>query len=363
VRKPFLIVTLLAIVLSSCLHREASDGPRSQALWYVLDRGRFTRIGSIRNLSPGTLLPWTYQERVADIAYEQGKIIIGINGFGVAFLDAEKIGTPAFQYFFDESLFSRNTLTTIIPYGDEAVCHYYFNSSLNDTGQTRSRNCNFAFFPVEETMGRFVPYFLPMQAKRQGYEAVGFLPKTKLTWYIEWKKSEKVTRFDYSTYRIAGRREATISRDTYRKAFAFRDISDHSTEPSIRVLCRRIIGERGLPEADTTYHFIVKRKDTNIAERYASGASFESSDEEYEIENVPMFRDDTGVYGFSGSSKIEGILFSSGTSVEMGLPDLPERYSYSGFFVHERFVILQWEESSFYKTGNAGIAILEIHWD
>jgi hypothetical protein len=365
--KTYIIGIFIFTILLSCGNQNDTflKAAREAPKWFVLENGRFKLIPGPNALKSGTLLPWTIQERVADIAFDHGTIIFGINGFGVAYLDVNKPSNRAFHYFFDAEMFSRKTITAIIPFGDQACCHFYFNTSLSDDDRSvaQPQKVNFAFFPVEGVQDRFVPYYLPLQKKREGFEAVGFLPQTKIKWYIEWKKAGKITTFDYSLYDMGGKIESAISRDEFRAAYAFADLDDAATDPAIRNLGHEIIGRIGRDEDTTTYHFSARVKDSNLTELYAAGSHAKITDDTFEIENVAMFRDERGIYALPGNDAMLFLQYDSNKIEEMSLPDLPDGYSYSGFFVHDGLVFLQWEETAFYKTGNAGLIVTDIRWN
>jgi hypothetical protein len=355
--KPYISIAIISLILFSCSNH---DSDKRSFRWYAIDSGKFHSVPDIERLKKPSFLPWTIQERVSDIAYDSGKIVIGINGYGVAFLEEDKGTNQEFHYFFDRALFSERTLTMLLPFGDEICCHFYINTSLGagPAGKASRAGCNFAFFPAQGVLDRFMPYILPSETDQDGYEAVGFLPATKIDWYIEWKKAGAVTRFRYSQYEMSGSRETAISREQYRDAYSFKNVNLGSVPRAIKLLAREI-KKRDLPDAESTsYHFLTKDKETNLVTRYESKGDADPRDDSFEIRNVFMFIDERNAYALSDKA----ILWMEQASTdihEIELPAMPDGFRYTGLFVSDRSILLSFEESSFFKTGNAGLLVIE----
>ncbi len=360
------LVTALTIALlisfSGCNDRQGMAGKSPE--YFLLSGGRFKRVSGMTGLPARDLVAWTVQERVSDIAFDSGKILFAINGYGIAFTDTNKAG-DGFHYFFDKELFSGKTITTIIPFGDDACCHFYFNSSLsaNELSHNADDRANFVFFPVQDVMDRFTRYTLPFERVNQEFEAVGFIPVTKVHWVIEWKSSGNQTKFDYTKYDMAGRAEEKITRDEFRRAYDFKDISGIGIAEELKLISLAAAAGAGRAEGTTTYHYLLKVKETNLCERYALRAGLDPSDSDFEIVNIPMFRDERGIYAISGEDALLFIAYDSDIVRKTELPMLPSMYEYTELFVHGSDAYLPWEESIFYKTGNAGLARVYCNWN
>lgn len=66
-----------------------------------------------------------------------------------------------------------------------------------------------------------------------------------------------------------------------------------------------------------------------------------------------------GTTYFNGALKDRPIL-ANGSNIAFRLPKLPKDYYYTHFCISGDFLVVGWEESSFYKTGRSGILVVDL---
>jgi hypothetical protein len=363
-RNLFISLTIL-ITLFSCFYNKEPDKAQPEKanfIWFVIEKGKFKNIENIEALPTVKLQPWTIQERISDIVIASGKIIIGINGYGIAFLDPKNVFNSGFRYHFDPSLFTDKTFTTIIPFEDKILCHFYFNVSLSQNLPIELTDgaYNFAFLSLNDKEAHYIPLILPSQKETHNREAVGYLPVNKTEWYIEWKQALKTAvTFDYSDYDLNNHNETVISRQNFRSAYRFTDINDSSVPVGIKKIAETITKKTNCNKNTTTFHFIVKNSDTNITERYILQANVDINSNEYEIENILLCRMESQIYGLCNQESVLCANINSEKVRELLLPSLHNELSYTGLIVYKNKLFLPWEQTQFFNTGNSGLLVVD----
>lgn len=334
-----------------------------------------------RDITPGSLLPWSVQERITDIALYRDRLYFSVNGFGILTCPALKAGQVDFKTYYDHSYFEYKTLTTILPVyspgnnkiggnnetgGNEVVdeyilCHLYFNAMVfpfqPDDFLFDSANIIKLTHSKEEL---FIEELYPAPPEQvPHWEIVGFLPVNRSTFHLEWKNSQNTfTEFRYSCYSVKEQKEEEEEREDFINAYNFTPLTGEKVPGSLKFLCEKIMVDGPWETQYTTFHFLVKEKRTHITNRYIEKAMVPLTDGNFEIVTVRMFSDELGYYALTQTGLVYFTRHADPVIRQIQLPHLPEGFHYVEFFIHDNILLLTWEESVFMNVGAAGLLIV-----
>jgi hypothetical protein len=296
-------------------------------------------------------LPWTVQARISDLAALDGRLYLGVNGYGLASAaPAEQGGAPLaeFRYYYDPLLFGFRTLTALVPSGGAMTCHVYFNSLLNVIGAGKLPVRGLSLLRLHPGDGIYQQVRMPFASSHPGWECVGFAPLEAEEFLLEWKLAEpERSLFAYTRFSLATSREQPAERSEYRQAWEpLEERLPAELEELAREL-RRASGSGG------PLFLRARSAAQPLPRRFAQQPS--SRDDAGPLLEAHAFLD--GERWFLLSS--DGLLLEGGPggSTSRRLPSLPAGFQYTGLFVLGGLLFAPWEQIDFTATGAAGIFI------
>ena len=299
------------------------------------------------------VLPWTVQTRVTDLAFLGDTLYCAVNGAGIASVDLDAAGSPAFSYDYDPPIFAHRTITTLVPRHGELTIHLYYNALLNDASPEDlllRGICLVSFLPGQKDFSFLIP---PFQRKNPSWEAVGFAPLSENEFDFEWKYTDSSeTRFTYTRYRADLQVEAASTRDAYISALGSPSLSGEGVPPALSAFfqaCRT--GISGL-SADTALHFRVRSREVPIRRYFRSDPLRDS------ILVVPVFEEKANLYALLPGGQV---LMQTGTGAPRTavLPPLPAGFRYTDIVKKGGVFVVPWEQTRFTDVGEAGILLVQ----
>lgn len=347
---------------------------KNNKCWFKLEQGKLVQVKDQQNIKPGSLLPWSVQERITDIVLFKNRLYFSVNGYGILACSSLKEDRIGFTPYYDHHYFEYKTVTTLLPVyvsrdmendmknntDEHIVCHLYFNSMVFPFPQDDILFDSANIIKLTHTKDElFIQELYPVPPeKTPHWEIVGFLPVNKDTVHLEWKNSQKTyTEFRYSSYSVHEQKEKAEDREDFLHAYNFTPLSEGKTPEPLRLVCERIMAQSSRNLHDTTFHFLVEEKVSHITHRYIKKALVSITDEDFEIVTVRMFEDELAYYALVQTGFVYFIRKDDNTIRQIELPHLPEGFCYTGFFIHDKTLLLAWEESIFMNVGAAGLLL------
>ncbi|MBN2440793.1 MAG: hypothetical protein JXJ04_05590 [Spirochaetales bacterium] len=364
------IFLFLFILCTGCKNdkdlTESGDESKTQ-FWYVLNNGTVEEVSGITDRGAASLLPWTIQERITDIALYHQNLYFLVNGSGLFTISSEEDNHFIIKTLYDPGYFEYKTVTSIMPFhisgnNDGIVCHLYFNSMIFPFPIDDSLYDNANLITLTPSENRlFIEELYPLTPEQEPHwEIVRMLPVNKDSLYLEWKNSQKsYSEFKYSCYSVTRRNDREIQWQEFLAAYGFISISDKKTPEQLRLLCERVIRDSLRQKKETTFHFFVEDKESHVTTRYIKKASVPMTDADFEIITVKIFKDEKGYYALVDSGFIYYIKAGNNNIRKISLPSLPVHFHYTDFFIMNNSVFMAWEESLFVNVGVAGLLILK----
>ena len=326
----------------------AKSVPATQA-WFQLQNGQLKPVAGPREFAPTTSQPWTVQARVSDATFLGDTLYLAVNGLGLARLSGT-LDRPSFRYFYDPSLFSHRTVTTLVPRQNELVVHVYFNTLLNTAAQTDEVKRAVSLLSFDPASGEYAQVFTPFQRAHQDWEAVGFQAGDGGEFLMEWKLSgADETQFEHTRFNYATGAEVSISRDAYINALRPAAVDAGGLPASDQAFLSECRKGFFVPAGTTLDYSIRSRaKPTKVAYRWGDGSQ--------SIVDIPIFQDSGSSYALLPDA---GLLTSdsSGTYKTVRLPALPTGFHYVDVVKMSDVLVLAWEEDHFTDVGAAGLLL------
>ncbi|MBN2534437.1 MAG: hypothetical protein JXB88_16245 [Spirochaetales bacterium] len=355
----------LFVACTACIQNGHEKGNSSlkKNEWFTLEQGRLFRAEHPPAAGTKSLLPWSVQERITDIALFRDKIYFSVNWYGILACSSLNGEQAHFQPYYDYHYFNNKTITMILPVRDTEeyiLCHLYFNSMVFPYQQDDMlfNSANIVKLTHSENE-LFIEELYPVQPeKAPHWEIVGFLPVNKDMIHLEWKNSRNTyTEFRYSCYSVKEQNEKEETRKDFINAYNFTPLTVEETPESLIHIGEKIMADFSRKAGCTTFHFFLTEKISHITSCYIKAASVPMTDENFEIITIKMFEDEQGYYALMQS----GVVYFTGkddTEIRrISLPALPEGFHYTGFFIHDNILVLTWEELEFMNVGAAGLLL------
>ncbi|MBN1697161.1 MAG: hypothetical protein JW881_06585 [Spirochaetales bacterium] len=357
-----ILALLLLPLILSCIIQDNKGRMNDDSRWYRLRKGTLTAIRFPQATDDRTFLPWTIQERITDFSIFNGRLFFTVNGYGLVALSES--GNPRYVStpLYNEETFKYKTMTSLIPVKEALLCHLYFNTTLFpfDIASITTRNENLIKLIPGENICHIQPVLSPTQIEKSGWELVTFLPADTYRYYCEWKlSSETQSEFDYSIYDLNEKKETKITRDDFREAYHFVRFDEAGVEENMKTLCRYCIDKSGYDPGVTTFHFLVKSKQTNLIRRLVHEAPISIKSRLFELITIHMFSDEQKIFALLPDGHLLSVDKRSGLKHKQRLPDLPEGFFYTGFFINNGTIFASWEETQFIKVGAAGLLVIK----
>jgi hypothetical protein len=355
-----LLLALLIILAAACRNQENSiPSPGPEGRWYQLEEGRLEAVSGPAAFLPVPFQPWTVQSRIADLASLGGEIFLAVNGHGLAALQPAA-GNPGssdrIRYFYDPTLFAHRTISTLIAEPETLLCHLYFNRILNTVPAESLLLQGISLVrhhPAQDVYELIIP---PFQDRHPDWEAVGFLPRSRERFLLEWKYTdERETRFSYGLLMLNPTSEAPANRAQFRAGFDFRSLSE--APPVLRRLLKEAAQSLAPPHSGVGLHFLVRSAESPLIRRYAYA--------DVPAENGPgprlltvhaVERGDRAWLLLPGGALLEN-LSGSEAPRRLDLPPLPPQFHYTDLFAGNSCLLLPWEQADFIQVGAAGLYI------
>ncbi len=344
-------VAALAALAVGCGGRAGGAGPRGSpaARFYQLGGGVLVSVASP---SARSFLPWTVQERVADLAIRDDVLWLAVNGRGLAsLLPGDPRGMTA---YFDPMLFAHRTLTTVLPSDGQLLVHLYYNAMLN-TVEPEALSPRGVSLLLLDPRSREPGYSIvvpPIQAADPGWEAVGFAPVSPREFLVEWKRSGEETRFTWTWFQLAGRVQSEVTRDDFRRAMGYLPARSEAVPASVARAIAAATAAMGEPDVGASYLFPIRSQGVplKVTRRLGGGDS---------MVTVPVFIDGESAAVLLPDCRLA--LVAPGAAVrEVALPPLPDGFRYTDLARLGEWVVIPWEQVRFTDVGAAGILELRL---
>jgi hypothetical protein len=284
---------------------------------------------------------------VADLISYQDQIFIAINGYGVARLGWED--RSSFTYYNKPDLFGYRTFTHLLPLESALLCHFYFNTILNEVKKRELDRQGVNMMMFDPDGGEWLTPVIPaFQRDNPEWEAITLLPYGGDQLWLEWKRSgSEQVHFRYSSYRLSSGTENPLSRERFRQAIGF--VSNNDFAPILRKLAAEL-EQMGL-YADR-YHFLFESGQSPDRRLVWEGVRVGSGTKSFRVA-----RKEKSFFMLVPQGKLVEVDEESLESAVYTLPDLPKGFVYQDFQWLGHRVVLSWEEVDFIHVGAAGIQI------
>ncbi|MBN1413060.1 MAG: hypothetical protein JW969_19630 [Spirochaetales bacterium] len=326
--------------------------------WYVLENGRLTPHAREKWNRDVSYLPWTVQERITDIAFLNGRLFFGINGYGIAYLDLNKGTSDGFQYLFDDSLFHYRTFTGFYNMEKGLVAHVYFNSILNiiDPGAFSTGEFNLLRITEKNTEFEISQMKLPFQTRNTGWELISLLPVDyECNFCMEWKYSDSLkTDFNYTCFDFASHTEKNTNKSEFMKAFHFRNSEELGKKTRLGIFIQTLLNDLRDKYENCAFHFTVKKEDSYLSDRYSFPPA--NNDPYADILTVNVLRTPEEYYAVLKDGEVYRCLLNGDNVVQIArLPVLPAESEYTVFYKIRDVYFCAFEEIDFFNVGRAGL--------
>jgi hypothetical protein len=94
--RPGILILAFLAAIAGCSGR-GPGAVGNSATWLQLQSGSFQPVKDPAAAAPVARRPWTVQSRVADMAFLDGTLYLGLNGSGLATVGRDPSGTVAFS--------------------------------------------------------------------------------------------------------------------------------------------------------------------------------------------------------------------------------------------------------------------------
>ncbi|MGO9310126.1 MAG: hypothetical protein ACLQDL_14030 [Spirochaetia bacterium] len=353
--RPGILILALLAALAGCSGRApgAADGSAGAgaSAWLQLQSGTFQPVADPGAAGPVAHRPWTVQSRVADMAFLDGTLYLGVNGSGLASIGRDPTGTLAIEYHSDSLIFGHRTITALIPRQGSLAIHLYFNALLNDVRQQDLSLAGISLVSYSPRLADYAFLIPPFQRLNPDWEAVGFAAESENSFDFEWKYTDaSETRFQYTRYHADTKVEEPADRDTFLAALgvpAIEGASVPSALASFFAVCRAEIPSLA---PGTSLQFSLRSRENPVRRNYRSRKESETA------VAVPMFEEDGRLLALLPDGRILGAE-SGGAPKAFTLPRLPQDFRYTDFVKWGNSLVIPWEEVSFTDVGRAGILV------
>jgi hypothetical protein len=363
-KRSVFIIPVFAMVLafSACYEKPAPDLPpvkevppaaiHKDSEWFVLRSGRFIEVDAGQIGNTPEFLPWTVQERIADIVDMGGRLVFGVNGYGLASFDS------GFKYYYDPSLYNYRTFTGFYRMDSQWVAHVYFNSILNviDIDQMKTGERNLLEVEGQASALKVRDISMPFQAGNKGWELVSLIPSESGDFFMEWKYiSSKRSDFRYTRYESAHGTELPSNRSEFLRSYNFRDMNVMARNDPAGTLLRRLARDLARDCKGQFVHFILKRNGAGMPERYAVKGDDKGLD--FDIVTLTIEEIDGEYFALRKDGRLYR-LSKTGEMTVRQMPPLPEGMEYTLFRLKSGIYFCAFEEVNFFEVGAAGLVMV-----
>jgi len=327
----------------------APAAPEANARFFQLDGGIFDRVAGPAAFTRRDPLPWTVQERIADLAFAGDTLWLAVNGHGLA--SVEPGDPPSFAARYDDWLFPHRTITTLVPGDGKLLCHLYYNATLNTAARGSLKAEGISFLSFETAIDDYAVLLPPFQRRHPQWEAVGAAPLANGEFLVEWKLAAEETSFVWTRFVPLTLAEGPTTREAFQQALAYAPADGAATSEGVRRLFDACLGELAAGRArlreDVSVLFVVRERGAALKRTFRSGTA-------EGFVTVPVFLEPGAGRALLPGGKILSVA-EDGTRTTLDLPGLPAGFRYTDLVRGGEHLVVPWEEVRFTDVGAAGI--------
>jgi len=317
--------------------------------WYVFTSsgGEFQSFQFLEQSLPSPeelMLPWVNQIRVADFYLHQGRLLLGINGFGLGALRYDP--EPHLELFPDSVRFAGRTLGGLFEHSQGVMIHLYEDMVFSAPPPGPAVPLH-QFKPGE---GRYSSLPTGRDFWSRGWSLVDFFPRDG--GYLEQWKREEDGEIHFS-YQFRHENPGNESVRELSQA-EFRLLYQPVTMDQVMTEVQEAWNQMGWDEDDTVMRDLVFPRGSVLPGEVRIHRVDPGRVEKYE--RIPSFFDNRGLTVLDAP---RGLLRSSeGGGRVTPLPAPPPGCAFTGLAGSAEWWIISWEERVFPLVGRAGLLFL-----
>jgi hypothetical protein len=281
------------------------------------------------------------------------RLIIGLNGYGIAATGRSDPVGSGFTLFHDRDIFAGRALSNLFVREGKLYCHVYRNTTF-DTPAPKGTGIALLHIDFEDPSRWAIPESFRFQQDHPDWEAVEILPSENGAWKATWKKTGDTVEYMHVSFAYPGGPEQAVDRDHVEESYRFNDIRDapEHLQNVYRAMARR-------SARDIVFHIALHEPGGAEPQRYRAGSANALSAGRATLRNIEAYRSGDMTVLLDPPWRIR---YSSSTDQEGSilLPALPDGMSYSALWYGEDTCVVSFEYRDFFDIGASGILIVDM---